>query len=161
MDKIKESVEKFKSNLILKLELTRRKISTFKLFDYDLNKNTFHPDTSNTFAFKSFGKLELSHEFLTELSNEIQNVITCSFNSTNISVWNLNTSSMIKSLRGHTSGIRCLTLLEKSKLISGGKDKQIKIWDLLSGECLETLCGHTDEIYCLRVLDGGSQAWVI
>ena len=69
---------------------------------------------------------------------------------------------MIKSLKGHTSGIRCLTLFDKNKLISGSKDKTIKVWCLLRGECLETLVGHTDEIWCLKVLHdgGGSQAWV-
>jgi WD40 repeat protein len=142
--------------------LTRRKIYNFKLFDYDLNRNVFRPNVANTFEFKSFGTLELSHTYLTEISGEMQNVIACSFNHTNISVWNLNTSSMIKSLKGHTSGIRCLTLFDKNKLISGSKDKTIKVWCLLSGECLETLVGHTDEIWSVKVLhDGaGSQSWV-
>lgn len=71
-------------------------------------------------------------------------------------MWNLNTNSIIKRLVGHTSGVRCVAIYQKSKLITGGVDKSIKIWNLLTGDVIDTLLGHTDEVWSLKLLDYSS-----
>jgi WD40 repeat protein len=54
----------------------------------------------------------------------------------------------LKTLRGHTAGIRVAVFSPDGALVlTGSYDETAKIWSCESGECLKTLQGHTDSIY--------------
>jgi len=130
-----------------------KRIKNFRLFEYDLVKNKFQTYTNSKSDFRSFGRLELYQKYHASLNDEIQNVFATHWNTKEISLFNLNTNSIVQSLQGHTDGIWCLILYdESSKLITASEDTSIKIWDIKSCECIQTLLGHSREVYCLKIL---------
>lgn len=64
-----------------------------------------------------------------------------SYDST-IKIWDLDTGNELRTLQGHTRGIRSLQL-DDSKLISASLDHTIKIWNWHTGVCLNTLQCHS------------------
>ena len=74
-------------------------------------------------------------------------------------IWDTETSEEINTLRGHTSGIRCLQF-DDTKLISGSIDGTVKVWNWRTGACLSTFRGHSGGIVGLHfdgsVLASGS-----
>jgi WD40 repeat protein len=58
-----------------------------------------------------------------------------------IYVWNTETSQLTYKLKGHTSTIEVLKIVDHY-LLSGSFDYTIKIWNLLTGTCEATLTGH-------------------
>ncbi len=61
-----------------------------------------------------------------------------------------------KTLKGHTSGIQCLTLSSDGKMIiTGSWDKTARIWDVATGQELAVLKGHTLLITCLTLSSDG------
>ena len=68
-------------------------------------------------------------------SNRI--VITGSYDAT-IKVWDTDTGQEIRTLVGHTRGIRALCM-DKSKLFSGALDGSIRLWNWRTGEALSTI----------------------
>ncbi|KAH8898335.1 WD40 repeat-like protein [Thozetella sp. PMI_491] len=79
-----------------------------------------------------------------QLSQDDRILATGSYDAT-IIIWDLETGQQIRSLRGHTRGIRSLQF-DDSKLVSGSLDNTIKIWNWHTGECLSTLQGHRDGV---------------
>jgi len=82
-------------------------------------------------------------------------IATCSWDRT-IKLWNLEDSSMVKSLKGHKDSVRCITQMkwkkDSSTILSGASDKTIKIWDVFTGDCKLTLTGHSDSVYHLEFI---------
>lgn len=63
-----------------------------------------------------------------------------------ISIWNLGTGSLERTLPQHFSSLATLTLSPDDRLLASGTDhraKAIQLWDLRTGELLRTLGGHT------------------
>jgi hypothetical protein len=85
-----------------------KRIKNFRLFQYDLVKNKFQTHTNSKSDFRSFGHLELYKKYYASLNDEIQNVFATHWNTKEISLFNLNTNSIVQSLQGHTDGICCL-----------------------------------------------------
>jgi F-box/WD-40 domain protein MET30 len=69
---------------------------------------------------------------------------TGSYDAT-IKIWDIDTGKELRTLVGHTSGVRCLQFDQK-QLISGGMDHKIKMWDWRTGECFWTLDGPTNDV---------------
>lgn len=85
-------------------------------------------------------------------------LITGSYDRT-ARVWNLETGTELRCLKGHTRAIRDLQF-DDVKLITGSMDHTIRIWDWRSGRCIRTLTGHTEGVVSLNfdsnVLASGS-----
>jgi F-box and WD-40 domain protein MET30 len=62
-----------------------------------------------------------------------------------IKIYDLQTGAEVRTLQGHTRGIRSLQF-DDSKLISGSLDHTIKIWNWHTGECVSTLQCHADGV---------------
>ena len=73
---------------------------------------------------------------------------TGSYDST-IKIWNIDTGEEIRTIRGHTSGIRSLQF-DSTKLISGGLDRTVKVWNWRTGELVSTYTGHNSGIVGLH-----------
>ncbi|KAI6038980.1 WD40 repeat-like protein [Pisolithus marmoratus] len=85
-------------------------------------------------------------------------LITGSYDRT-VRIWNLESGTEVRCLRGHTRAVRCLQF-DEAKLITGSMDHTIRVWDWRKGECIRILRGHTDGVVCVNfdtnVLASGS-----
>jgi WD40 repeat protein len=65
-----------------------------------------------------------------------------SFDQT-IRLWNVQTGSCLRILRGHTSAVYILAISPNGQLLASGSDDQtVRLWNLKTGECLHVMCGH-------------------
>ncbi|KAI5124037.1 hypothetical protein M0805_003866 [Coniferiporia weirii] len=85
-------------------------------------------------------------------------LITGSYDRT-ARVWNLETGTEIRCLRGHSRAVRTLQF-DEAKLITGSMDGTMRVWNWRTGKCIRILEGHTDGVVCLNfdsdVLASGS-----
>ena len=76
-----------------------------------------------------------------------------------IRVWNMDTGTQIRCMRGHTRAIRALQF-DEFKLITGSMDRTLRVWNWRTGECIRTLEGHSEGVVALaydaHVLVSGS-----
>lgn len=69
-----------------------------------------------------------------------------------IRVWDAETGACIYILRGHTSTIRCLTVVEGRPLVvSGSRDSTLRVWDVEKGVLVHLLAGHQHSVRCVEV----------
>ncbi len=59
----------------------------------------------------------------------------------------------IRTLEGHTSGVRAVAVLDERRVVSASQDHTLRVWDVESGETIRTLEGHTDGVNAVAVLD--------
>lgn len=69
---------------------------------------------------------------------------TGSYDNT-IKIWDLETGEEVRTLTGHTRGIRSLQM-DNHKLLSASLDGTVKIWSWRTGQCLRTLSPHSDGV---------------
>ncbi|KAI1344181.1 WD40 repeat-like protein [Xylariaceae sp. FL0016] len=75
-------------------------------------------------------------------------LITGSYDST-IKLWNIESGEVIRTLRGHTSGIRALQFDDRM-LVSGSLDGTVRIWNWRTGQCINTL-HHQDGVISVHI----------
>ncbi|KAF1950019.1 WD40 repeat-like protein [Byssothecium circinans] len=68
---------------------------------------------------------------------------------TTIRLWDVETATLLRTLRGHTSGVRALQF-DDTKLVSGGLDHTIKIWNWRTGQCVRTIAAHDGSVIGLH-----------
>lgn len=73
-----------------------------------------------------------------------------------IKVWNVQTGKSIRTLKGHKSGINCISFSPDNKIIASGSfDQTVKLWDVQTGKAILTLTGHSDVVTSVTFsLDG-------
>ncbi|KAH8922792.1 WD40 repeat-like protein [Atractiella rhizophila] len=68
-----------------------------------------------------------------------------------VRVWDVNTGACKHILRGHTSTVRCLKVLDGRPIaVSGSRDTTMRVWDIEKGECKKVLIGHE---HAIRAID--------
>ncbi len=78
---------------------------------------------------------------------EVSNMLITGSLDSLLKVWDLNTFSLLRVLKGHVNGIWCVDYVpETSLIVSGSKDDYLKVWDVCNGDCLHTLEGHSSWI---------------
>lgn len=61
-------------------------------------------------------------------------------------------SECLHTLRGHTSTVRCMRVLDGRPIaVSGSRDSTLRVWDIEKGECLHLLSGHEHSVRCIEV----------
>lgn len=69
-----------------------------------------------------------------------------------VRVWDLRTGECKHVLRGHTSTVRCLKVLDgKPIAVSGSRDSTLRVWNVETGEHLHLLAGHQHSVRCIEV----------
>lgn len=61
-------------------------------------------------------------------------------------------SECLYTLRGHTSTIRCLKVLDgRPVAVTGARDASIRVWDIERGVSLHHLAGHSHSVRCIEI----------
>ncbi|CDW96717.1 hypothetical protein [Sporisorium scitamineum] len=69
-----------------------------------------------------------------------------------VRVWDLRTGECKHVLRGHTSTVRCLKVLDgKPIAVSGSRDSTLRVWNVETGEHVHLLAGHQHSVRCIEV----------
>ncbi|GAA6062199.1 hypothetical protein JCM10212_006480 [Sporobolomyces blumeae] len=69
-----------------------------------------------------------------------------------VRVWDIETGKCLHTLRGHTSTVRCMRVLDGRPIaVSGSRDATLRVWDLKKGECIHLLNGHEHSVRCIEV----------
>ncbi|KAF8625386.1 hypothetical protein AX15_005407 [Amanita polypyramis BW_CC] len=67
-------------------------------------------------------------------------------------VWDIESGLCIYELRGHTSTIRCIRVLDNRPIaVTGSRDATLRVWDIQRGKMLRVLEGHAQSVRCLDV----------
>ena len=69
-----------------------------------------------------------------------------------IYICNIETGEIVRTLRGHTSGVNGICLSSPGILASGASDETVRFWNLETGECIKTLLPDPARIYMSGVL---------
>lgn len=69
-----------------------------------------------------------------------------------VRVWNLKTGQCLQILRGHSSTVRCLKMVDERTAVSGSRDNTLRVWDIVTGTCLRELRGHEYSVRCIEVV---------
>lgn len=78
-------------------------------------------------------------------------LMTGSYDTT-IKIWDAENGNLIRTLTGHTMGIKSL-IFDDQKLITGGLDATIKVWNWRTGECISSYTGHREGVISVDFLD--------
>ncbi|GAA5907581.1 F-box/WD repeat-containing protein [Sporobolomyces salmoneus] len=69
-----------------------------------------------------------------------------------VRVWDVESGECLHTLRGHTSTVRCMRVLDGRPIaVSGSRDSTLRVWDIEKGECLHLLSGHEHSVRCIEV----------
>ncbi len=75
-----------------------------------------------------------------------------------IKLWDVNTGQCLKSLQGHTDGVRSVVFVpDGNTLVSSSTDATIRLWDINTGECTKVLQGHSSAVWSSVTLFPPSQ----
>jgi hypothetical protein len=75
-----------------------------------------------------------------------------------IRIWDIDSSTCVKILNGHTDYIFSLIQIDKNKIASASDDGTIRIWNIIKGECIEILEGHDHGTLCITNISKGCLA---
>jgi len=76
---------------------------------------------------------------------------TGSYDNT-IKIWDLETGEELRTLTGHTRGIRSLQM-DDHKLLSASLDGTVKVWNWRTGKCIRTLSSHSEGVISVHFQD--------
>lgn len=76
---------------------------------------------------------------------------TGSYDNT-IKIWDLESGQEVRTLEGHTRGIRSLQM-DEQKLVSASLDGTVKFWNWRTGQLLNTLSSHADGVISVHFQD--------
>ena len=126
----------------------------FKLFEYDLKRNTFENEKEDE---KNLGRFVLFKNFINNVNEPILNLLINNYEyepkwRNRLSLLNLNTNSIVKSLT--LDNVMDYTMLgeDSTKVVSYGKIFDIQIWNFADHQktCIKTF-KHID-VYCVKVI---------
>nr|WP_290221645.1 WD40 repeat domain-containing protein [Trichocoleus desertorum] len=64
-----------------------------------------------------------------------------------LKVWNLETKTLLHTLKGHAAGVKTVAIAAHRQLLaSGSYDNSVKLWNLSTGTLQQTFLGHKDTV---------------
>jgi len=69
-------------------------------------------------------------------------IIILALSNTTIQIWDTETNTLLKVLRGHTNNITSLSISESENTIVSSSNKAIKVWDMETGKELKSFNSH-------------------
>lgn len=58
---------------------------------------------------------------------------------------------VVRVLRGHVNGVRCVEVMDHNIIVSGGRDGCLRVWDSSRWKCLRSLKAHGRSVECVSV----------
>lgn len=106
--------------------------------------------------------MEWAHENVYKNDNVIDAMAVLPDNRIVINSWKYlkvidTVSGAIRTLKGHSNKVQCITVFPDGRIASGSSDETVKVWDLKTGEH-ETYTGHNGTVWCVTVLSDGKLA---
>ncbi|CAN6649725.1 hypothetical protein TRVA0_024S00320 [Trichomonascus vanleenenianus] len=111
-------------------------------------------DNSKIFVFREDGKMLRSlfgHVMGVWALTLLENTLVSGGCDRDVRVWDLKSGNCLQILRGHSSTVRCLEMVDATTAVSGSRDTTIRVWDLQRGSCRRVLQGHSSSVRCLEV----------
>ncbi|KAM0753240.1 WD40 repeat-like protein [Meredithblackwellia eburnea MCA 4105] len=69
-----------------------------------------------------------------------------------VRVWDVESGTCTFVLRGHTSTVRCMRVIEGRPIaVSGSRDATLRVWNIETGQPLHLLAGHEHSVRCIEV----------
>ncbi|GAA5964106.1 hypothetical protein JCM21900_004508 [Sporobolomyces salmonicolor] len=69
-----------------------------------------------------------------------------------VRVWEVETGKCLHILRGHTSTVRCMRVLDGRPIaVSGSRDATLRVWNIETGEMVHLLSGHEHSVRCIEI----------
>ncbi|KAL8277449.1 hypothetical protein RQP46_010171 [Phenoliferia psychrophenolica] len=69
-----------------------------------------------------------------------------------VRVWDVETGECRHVLRGHTSTVRCMRVIDGRPIaVSGSRDATLRVWNIQTGEAMHLLAGHEHSVRCIEV----------
>eukprot|EP01091_Cochliopodium_minus_P014328 TRINITY_DN4846_c0_g1_i2.p1 TRINITY_DN4846_c0_g1~~TRINITY_DN4846_c0_g1_i2.p1 ORF type:complete len:337 (+),score=64.76 TRINITY_DN4846_c0_g1_i2:257-1267(+) len=94
-----------------------------------------------------------SYQYITEekIQDKSARFVATGSRDKTIKIWDINTGSCVKELKGHDNWVRSVQFHPEGKyLLSCSDDKTIKIWDIEQQRCIKTIMeAHSHFISCL------------
>ncbi|MBC6478269.1 MAG: WD40 repeat domain-containing protein [Hormoscilla sp. GM7CHS1pb] len=82
--------------------------------------------------------------------------LACASRDNNITIWQLTTGQLIRSLRDHSLPVMSVAITPDGEtVVSGSRDSSIKIWQLKSCKLLRTLKGHANWVCAVAITPDG------
>ena len=77
----------------------------------------------------------------------VSNIVATCCEDGLVRLWNARGGRMIMALKGHESGISCVSFAPNGRfIVTGSFDKTVRVWDVLDGTQIQVLYGHTGTI---------------
>lgn len=99
---------------------------------------------------------------ITKFEGHTEGVLCCAYDNQKllmsgsydktIKVWNADTGELVRTLVGHTMGVKAIAF-DEQKVISGGLDATLKVWNYHTGECISSYTGHREGVTCVDYYD--------
>lgn len=69
-----------------------------------------------------------------------------------VRVWDLKSGACKHVLRGHTSTVRCMRVIDGRPIaVSGSRDATLRVWNIETGQSMHLLSGHEHSVRCIEV----------
>lgn len=79
----------------------------------------------------------------------------------NVMIWDVYTGKLMRTLKGHAMGVRCMAFAMSTKvLVTGGYDYNLFVWNPYVGKSIHTIMGHAAPIVGIEVLGASSSQLV-
>lgn len=88
-----------------------------------------------------------------DLAFDDKHIVTCS-KDISICVWDRNTGTLLKQLRGHTGPVNAVQM-RGNTIVSCSGDFRVKLWNIDSGKVIREFAGHTKGLACSQFSDDG------
>jgi WD40 repeat protein len=76
-----------------------------------------------------------------------------------ISIWDIQSCSIVNKLPDHTYGVLAFAVsLDGKHIVSGSNDETVHVWEFPSGKVLQKLIGHSHGVYCVAISQDGQ--WI-
>ncbi|KAI0025007.1 WD40-repeat-containing domain protein [Xylariomycetidae sp. FL0641] len=104
-------------------------------------------------GYRPVRRLQWHNAAVLDLAFDSKHIVTCS-KDVSICVWDRETGSLIKQLKGHAGPVNSVQL-RGNTIVSCSGDFRVKMWNIDSGKTVREFAGHTKGLACSQFSEDG------